>query len=246
MTKWLLVTGGGKRLGREIVLAASAAGWTPIVHYNSSARDAEAVAEETGGVAVGGDLSANGAGKRIFAAAREAAGAPISGLINSASIFEHDDAMTMTEEALHKNYQIHTIAPMMLSQAFAAQVPDEGGVIVNILDQKLFGLNADHMSYTISKQALHGATLLLARGLAPKVRVVGVAPGYNLPSPGQPQEVYDRLAPTVNVLARRLTPQDVAEAVVFALNARAITGQVIIADNGEHLKAAPRDIIFSE
>ena len=245
MSRWLLVTGGGRRLGRVIVQAAARAGWKPVVHYNTSGAEAERVAAETGGVAVGGDLSEEGAGNRIMAKATEAAGAPISGLINSASIFEHDDAATMTEEALLRNFRIHTVAPMMLSQAFAAQVPGDG-VIVNILDQKLFALNADHISYTISKQALHGATLLLARALAPGIRVVGVAPGYNLPSPGQPEEVFARLAPTVNVLQRRLTPEDVADAVVFALTNRSITGQVIIADNGEHLKPSPRDVIFSE
>lgn len=244
MSNWVLVTGGGKRLGRAIVYAAAAAGWRPVVHYNTSAQDAERVAADTGGVAIGGDLSTPGAGGAIFAAARQAAGEPIRGLVNSASIFEFDDAATMTEDALLRNFQIHTVAPMMLAQAFAAQAQGDA-VIVNMLDQKLFNLNADHMSYTISKQALHGATIMLSRALAPKVRCVGVAPGYNLPSPGQDEETYLRLAPTVNVLERRLDPEDVAATVVFALNNKAITGQVILADNGEHLKSATRDIIFS-
>ncbi|NRA29383.1 MAG: SDR family oxidoreductase [Parvularculaceae bacterium] len=241
----VLVTGGGKRVGKAIVEAAAASGWLPIVHYNSSGGAAEAVAEANGGVAVQEDLSQPGAGTRLMAKATELVSTPIAGLVNSASIFEHDVAQNTTEDALLRNFQIHTVAPVMMAQAFAAQAPDRS-VVVNILDQKLFNLNPDHFAYTISKQALHGATMTLAHALAPKVRVVGVAPGYNLPSPGQPQEVFDRLAPTVNVLERRLETEDVADTVLFALNNKAITGQVLMADNGEHLKASARDVIFSE
>jgi len=245
VTKTVLVTGGGKRVGRAIVEAAADSGWLPIVHYNSSGAEAEAIAKAHDGVAVQEDLSKEGAGTRLLTKAAQLVSSPITGLVNSASIFEHDTAQDTTEDALLKNFQIHTVAPVMLAQAFAAQAPDRS-VVVNLLDQKLFNLNADHFAYTVSKQALHGATMTLAHALAPKVRVVGVAPGYNLPSPGQPEEVFNRLAPTVNVLERRLETEDVADTVLFALNNKAITGQVLLADNGEHLKAAARDIIFSE
>lgn len=245
MVRAVLVTGGGKRLGRIIVETCAAAGWTPIVHYNASATDAEDVAKATGGVAVGQDLSQPGAGAALFEKAADALGGPITGLVNSASIFEHDFATDATEEAMLRNFQIHAVAPAMLAKAFHAQAAD-GSAIVNILDQKLFNLNADHFSYTTSKQALHGMTMTMARGLAPKVRVVGVAPGYNLPSPGQDWDTYNRLAPTVNVLERRLQPEDVAKTVLFALENPAITGQVLLADNGEHLKSAARDILFAD
>lgn len=245
MARAVLVTGGGKRLGRMIVETCAAAGWVPIVHYNSSSKDAEEVAKAHGGVAVGQDLSQPGAGEALFQNVVEAYGAPLSGLVNSASIFEQDLAPTATEEAMLRNFQIHAVAPAMLAKAFYHQAPD-GSAIVNILDQKLFNLNADHFSYTTSKQALHGMTMTMARGFAPKVRVIGVAPGYNLPSPGQDWETYNRLAPTVNVLERRLQPEDVAKTVLFALENQAITGQVLLADNGEHLKAAGRDILFTD
>lgn len=245
MTPTILVTGGGRRLGREIVRAAARAGFRPAVHYNTSAEDAEALAGSLGGVAVGADLSAEGAAPHLIAKAAEALGEPVTALVNSASIFEHDTAQTMSEADLIRNFTINTVAPLMLCQAFAEQAP-EGSAIVNILDQKLFALNTDHFSYTVSKQALHGATLLLARALAPKIRVAGVAPGYNLPSPGQDDATFQRLAPTVNVLKRRLEPRDVADTVIFALTNKSITGQVILADNGEHLKPAARDVIFSD
>ncbi|MCQ8184600.1 SDR family oxidoreductase [Parvularcula maris] len=241
----VLITGGAIRVGRAIAEACAEAGWQPVIHYNSSAGSAEELAKKLGTVAVGQNLSQEGAGEKLIAAAVEKLGRPLTGLVNSAAIFEHDTAGEATEEALYKHFRINAVAPMMTAKAFAKQAPD-GGAVVNILDQKLFILNADHFSYTVSKQALHGATLTMARAFAPKVRVVGVAPGYNLPSPGQPEEVFERLAPTVNVLERRLTPEDVAETVLFALQHRAITGQVLIADNGEHLKASPRDVMFSE
>lgn len=245
MTKALLVTGGAVRVGRAILEAAHATGWRPVVHYNSSSDEAEALADKLGGVAIGLELGPDGSGERLIELASEAVGGPIAGLVNSASIFPHDLASDVTEEDLLKSFRVNAVAPMMASKAFAAQSPD-GGVIVNILDTKLFNLYPDHFSYTISKQALHGATLMMARSFAPKVRVVGVAPGYNLPSPGQPEEVFERLAPTVNALQRRLHPDDVADAVVFALNNRSVTAQVIIADNGEHLIQRTRDVLFEE
>lgn len=245
MQKSVLVTGGGKRLGRIIVETCAAAGWRPVVHYNSSAKEAEEVAGLTGGVAVGHDLLEEGAGERLLAKAADAVGGRLDGLVNSASIFEHDLATDVTEDALLKNFRIHAVAPAMLAKAFHHQAPD-GAAIVNILDQKLFNLNADHFSYTTSKQALHGMTLTMARSFAPKVRVIGVAPGYNLPSPGQDEDTFERLAPTVNVLNRRLLPENVAKTVLFALENEAITGQVLIADNGEHLRAASRDVLFAD
>ena len=238
----LLVTGGAQRLGRMITLACAETGWTPVIHYNRSSAEAEALAKELGGYAIGGDLSASGMPEDLMAKAVEAAG-PISGLVNSASIFEHDAAQDATEDSLLKNFRVNAIAPILLAKAFAAQAP-EGSAIVNMLDQKLFNLNADHFSYTVSKQALHGATMTMARAFAPKVRVIGVAPGYNLPSPGQDEATFERLAPTVNVMKKRLQPEHVAETVRFALENPAITGQVLLADNGEHLQSAERDVIF--
>ncbi len=246
MSRAVLVTGGAVRLGRMIVLAAKKAGFRPVIHYNTSGDEAEELAKETGGVAVGQDLSQPGAGKALIEGARERAGEPLYGLVNSASIFEHDVAADVTEACLEHHFRINALAPIMAASAFREQLGQDGGVIVNVLDQKLFNLNPDHFSYTVSKQALHGATLTMAQAFAPSCRVVGVAPGYNLPAPGQSDEAFERLAPKVNILERRLEPSDVADTVVFVLKNRSITGQVLIADNGEHLKASPRDVQFSE
>ncbi|MEM1409979.1 MAG: SDR family NAD(P)-dependent oxidoreductase, partial [Pseudomonadota bacterium] len=139
MTKAVLITGGAKRVGRAIALAAHRQGWRPIIHYNASSADAVALAEELGGFAVGHDLSVPGAGSLVVAQAREHSkilGAELCGLVNSASIFEHDTAANATEDDLLRNFRINALAPMMLAQAFAAEAPD-GSAIVNMLDQKL-------------------------------------------------------------------------------------------------------------
>ncbi|MEM7740691.1 MAG: SDR family oxidoreductase [Pseudomonadota bacterium] len=245
MTKRVLITGGAKRLGRIIAETCAAQGWTPVIHYNASGTEAADVAASLGGVAVGQGLEEPGAGETLIGKAVDAAGGPLHALVNSASIFEHDTAATMTEESLLLNFRINAMAPLLLAKGFAAQAP-QGSVIVNMLDQKIANPNPDHFSYTVSKEALHGVTRNLAQAFAPKIRVVGVAPGYNLPSPGQSDEKFERLAPTVNILEKRLDPKDVAGAVLFAMTNQAITGQVLLASNGEHLKPAARDIQLAD
>lgn len=245
MTKRVLITGGGKRLGKIIAETCAAAGWQPVIHYNTSATEASEVAKALGGVAVGQALEEPGAPEKLIETAVKAAGGALHALVNSASIFEHDTAQTMTEESLLHNFRINAMAPLLLAKGFAAQAED-GAVIVNMLDQKIVNPNPDHFSYTVSKEALHGVTRNLAQAFAPKVRVVGVAPGYNLPSPGQSDEKFERLAPTVNILEKRLDPEDVAGAVLFAMTNKAITGQVLLASNGEHLKPAARDIQLAD
>jgi NAD(P)-dependent dehydrogenase (short-subunit alcohol dehydrogenase family) len=136
----------------------------------------------------------------------------------------------------------------MLAKTLHARLAARGsnapqGVVVNLLDQKLFNPNPDFLSYTLSKSALHFATTVLAQALAPTLRVVGIAPGITLPSGGQSQEEFEaahRLTP----LGRSSTPEDIALAVLFALQNRAITGSTLLVDGGQHLVATPRDVMF--
>ena len=120
------------------------------------------------------------------------AGAPIIGLVNCAAIFKHDDAATFTPESLAHHFAINATAPMLLTQALAAQTDAPQRAIVNLLDYKLATPYQDHFSYTISKFALAGATEMFARALAPRVRVNAIAPAYALPSPGQPQHAFEQ------------------------------------------------------
>jgi NAD(P)-dependent dehydrogenase (short-subunit alcohol dehydrogenase family) len=133
------------------------------------------------------------------------------------------------------------VAPVLLSQAFA-KASGGAGCIVNVLDQKVRNLNPDFFSYTLSKVALASATALLARALAP-IRVCGVAPGSSLPSADETEEEFRR-ARRATPLGMTSTPEDVADAVLFLLRAKAVTGEVLTVDGGQHLVPADRDIMF--
>ena len=239
----VLVTGGAKRLGAAFVRALAAGGWRPVIHYGRSAEAADALAAVVSGACVQADLRRVDA-PDLIARAAEAAGAPLAGLVNSASAFEHDTARTVTQDSLSMHAAINADAPVLLARAFAEQAAP-GGAIVNVLDQKLWNPNPDHLAYTMSKAALAEATRLLAQGLAPDVRVMGVAPGYCLPNPTESEESFAKRAPTVNLIRRRLDPAQVAACVRFALECPALTGSVLMADGGEHLVPKARDVVFT-
>ena len=240
----VLVTGGAKRLGAAFVRALAASGWRAVVHYGSSGDEAKALASEVGGAALQADLSDFDRLPDLIDRARAATDAPLRGLVNSASMFEHDTARTVTPESLSRHHAVNAAAPVLLSRAFADGAPD-GAAVVHILDQKLANPNPDHLAYTLSKAALAESVRLLAQSLAPAVRVMGVAPGYCLPNPTEDEASFEARAASVNLLRRRLQPSHVAEAVRFALECPALTGSVITADNGEHLVAKDRDVVFA-
>ncbi|WP_370337841.1 SDR family oxidoreductase [Parvularcula marina] len=243
--KRVLVTGSAKRLGAVIARHLKAQGWQPVIHYNRSSDEARVLADELGTVAVGADLSDAAAVSELIGKAANSAGGPLSALINNASIFEHDRAGDVSEASLMAHFRTNTLAPVLLARAFADQADKaDDPVIVNILDQKLSNLYPDHYSYTLSKSALQTATHLMAQDFAPHIRVCGVAPGYTLPSPGESEAAFEKKAASANPLGRRLDPEDIARTVAFCLSCRAITGQTILADNGEHLIPTHRDISF--
>ncbi len=247
MSRWLLIT-GAKRLGAEIAMAAAERGWRVILHHSSSGAEAERVA--SGIVARGGeaktiqaDFSDAEAASALVARCVDLAGAPIVGLVNCAAIFEHDVAATFTSDSLLRHFAVNAVAPMLLTQALAAQAGGEQRAVVNLLDYKLAAPYQDHFAYTISKYALAGATEMFARAMAPGMRVNAVAPAYALPSPGQSQDLFeDQHAQTP--LGYGVTPNDVAEAVLYLLNAPAVTGQVIYVDAGQRFLPRDRDFAF--
>jgi NAD(P)-dependent dehydrogenase (short-subunit alcohol dehydrogenase family) len=135
-------------------------------------------------------------------------------------------------EALHRHLQIGE-----------ANKESRRGVVVNLLDQKLYNLNPDFFSYTLTKAALQTANTMMAQALAPLVRCVGVAPGLTMPSHLQTDEDFDRTQ-ALSPLGRASQPQDIASAVLFALNNPAITGSTLVIDGGQHLQAQTRDFSF--
>ncbi len=244
-----LVTGGAQRLGRAVAIELARAGCGVVVHYRGSAGAASDLIAEIaalGGraVSVQADLNDKSARHALITHATQQAGAPIRALVNCAAMFEHDTIDTLSEEALQRHIALNTFTPSLLAREFAEALPEgESGAIVNFLDFKLASPYPDHFSYTLSKYALAGATELLARALAPRVRVNAVAPGYVLPAPGQSQADFERLHNDTPPNSGP-TPEDVARATRFLIENPAITGQTIYVDSGRRFRSYDRDMGF--
>lgn len=242
----VLVTGGAQRIGHAIALTLAAAGWRVAVHYNASAEAASetlAAIRSAGGsaVAVQADLAHDADAAVLVDRAVEAIG-PLTALVNNASVFEHDQWDTVTRESWSRNMDVNLWAPFRLSQAFARQVPaGERGAIVNLIDQRVWRLNPDFTSYTVSKTGLWTLTQTLAQALAPRIRVNGVGPGPVLQSIHQTSAHFEHEAARVP-LERAVKPEEVAEAVLFLLRSQAVTGQMIAVDCGQHLAWATPDL----
>ncbi|OQW63110.1 MAG: hypothetical protein A4S17_07250 [Proteobacteria bacterium HN_bin10] len=246
---WALITGAGQRLGRAVALDLARHGWNVAIHYRRSGAEAEAVAalaREAGvsAITIAADLGDPGERHSLIARATKGAGAPLTALVNCAAMFEHDTIDTLSEAALERHIAVNTLTPSLLAREFAEALPEGArGAIVNFLDFKLASPYPDHFSYTLSKYALAGAVELLARALAPRVRVNAVAPGYVLPAPGQAEEDWQRLHADTP-LEMGPTPEHVADAVRFLIENEAITGQTIYVDAGRRFRSYERDMGF--
>lgn len=250
--KVALVTGAGKRIGRSIALALARRGWDVAVHYGHSKADAADTVTAIAALgrraaAVQCDLADEAAVRTLLPRAAAALGVPLSAfqcVVNNASRFEHDSAADFSVAALDAHMHANLAAPILLAQALHAATPDGAqAVAINLLDQKLFNLNPDFLSYTLSKAALQAATTMLAQALAPRLRVVGVAPGITLIS-GQQSEAGFAAAHQHTPLGRSSTPDDIAATVCFITENRAITGTTIVVDGGQHLIPLQRDVMF--
>ncbi|MBC7452480.1 MAG: SDR family oxidoreductase [Massilia sp.] len=243
-----LVTGGARRIGRAIALALAHDGWDVAVHCRSATPEAQetvAAIEACGrrAVLLECDLADEAAVRVLLARAIDALG-PVTCVVNNASMFAYDSAADFSPALLAAHMQANVSAPILLAQALYAATPAGGlAVVINLLDQKLANLNPDFLSYTLSKAALQSATTMLAQALAPRVRVVGVAPGLTMLSGAQSDAGFAS-AHQATPLGRSSTPQDVADAVCYLASARAITGTTLLVDGGQHLMPLARDIMF--
>lgn len=251
----VLVTGAARRLGREIAVALATAGWQVAVHYRQSEQDAidtvAACAVISGASAhFDADFADEAAVRGLLPRVVAHFGA-VDAVVNSASLFEHDDAASFGFARLEEHLRSNTAAPVLLAQALHAHLaertaavtpdaPETRGAVVNLLDQKLWNQNPDFFSYTLSKAALEAAGTMLALALAPLVRVVGVAPGLTLTSHMLADEKFAKLH-ALSPLGRSSTPADVAATVRFALENQSITGTTLLVDGGQHLMRFERD-----
>jgi len=237
-----IVTGGARRIGAEIARALAADGWHVLIHYNSSRAEAEALAAELGNAAiVQAELADPEAAARIVAAADGLP--PLRMLVNSASRFVYDCARDFTIEGWDAHLDVNLRAPALLSKAFAERA--ERGLIVNLLDAKLCQPNPDFFTYTVSKMGLAGLTELLARALAPNIRVCAISPSVTLVSGPQSRDNFNSVH-ALNALARGVDVGDVIAALRFILATPVLTGQTITLDAGQRFLSLPRDVQFLE
>lgn len=251
-----LITGAARRLGRTMALALAEDGWDLAVHYNGSGgAAAETVAalaaKGARAVALQADLLDERATGGLLARAAEGLGGPLALLVNNASIFENDQLASMTRESWDRAMDSNLRAAVHLTQDFAAQAPapatDARGEpvaqanVVNMIDQRVLKPTPYFMSYTLAKSALFTFTKTAAQALAPKVRVNGIGPGPTVIAERQSETHFARQRAAC-VLGRGSDPEDIVAALRFLISCKAVTGQMIAVDGGQHLAWNTPDI----
>ena len=235
-----LVTGAGARLGRAMAVALGEDGWKVAVHYHSSPEGADETCDlirKAGGTAeaIEADLADENARSSLIPGVAELLGSPVSLLVNSASTFHDDTALTHSREDWDAHMEPNLRAPIHLAQLMASYLPDgERGLVINMIDQRVWKLNPVFFTYTLSKAALWQATQTLAQALAPNVRVNGIGPGPTLASVHQtPEEFAAEKAATLT--GEGSSPEEIVRAMRYLIAAGSVTGQMIASDGGQHL-----------
>jgi NAD(P)-dependent dehydrogenase (short-subunit alcohol dehydrogenase family) len=269
MRSWALITGGSVRLGREIGLSFARADWSVACHYNHSEAEANALCAElralgVDALAVQGDLEDEASCQSIFDTTVAITGHALQCVVNNASLFVPDEGADFDEAQALAQIKVNLMAPMRFGKWMAAlhgasalsgdktAAANSGAAqamtsakpsVIHVLDQKVFNLNPDYFSYTLSKLALERAVSLQAQSLAPTLRVNAVAPGLMYLSGPQTQDNFNRAA-NANLLRQPIKPADVASSVVFLAGNASITGTTVRVDNGQHLVPLARDVMF--
>ena len=241
---WALVTGAGRRLGRVLALAAAETGYDVLVHHRSAPADAADTADAVRRLGrsadvVAIDLDDQDAAHRLFAAAPD----PITLLINNASRFEDDRIESLTADGFDATIATNLRAPILLAQTFAhALAPQGEGLVVNIIDQRVWRLTPQFFSYTVSKSGLWSATQTLAQALAPRIRVNAIGPGPTLANTHQGAEAFAAEASALP-LGHAVDPDDIGRALRYLIDATSVTGQMIAVDGGQHLAWRTPDVL---
>jgi NAD(P)-dependent dehydrogenase (short-subunit alcohol dehydrogenase family) len=254
MPRVVLITGAARRIGRALALGFAARGWDVAVHYGASREEADEVVAQIvalgrRAVALHAELGDETQVARLLPDCTAALGRP-SCIVNNASRFEEDTARDVGYELLLKLTAMNVGAPLVLARMLYDATPDaalrdesQRGVVINVLDQKLYNMNPDYLSYTLSKAALQTATVALAQALAPKLRVVGLAPGLTMQSADQTPHGFEA-AHRMTPLGRASRPEDIVAAALYLADAAGVTGTTLVVDGGQHLVPLPRDVMF--
>ena len=235
----VLVTGAAKRLGREIALKLAAQGWRVAVHYRDSVEEARATADDCARLTPGAQAFRSNLGNetavRNLLPTVIAAFGQVDAVVNCASTFEHDTTASFSFAVMEKHMRSNAGAAILISQALHTHIaqrvktqPEVRGVVVNLLDQKLWNQTPDFVSYTLSKAALDAANAMLALALSPLVRVVGVAP---VMGQHKPLLIGDRLAyRSASLPNQQNTDLDTKAAVLLALQDSSISGSTLLVE----------------
>lgn len=254
-----LVTGAAKRLGREMALYLAERGYDVAIHYAGSQADAEQTAADARALGVNArtfqvDLLDAEATQDLVPRVAKAMG-QLQVLVNNASIFDYDNIHSATLDGWDRHIGSNLRAPFQLIQAFAAQAPkakaDENGepqaqgLVVNMVDQRVLKPTPEFMTYSLAKAGLWSLTRTAAQALAPGIRVNAIGPGPTMIGARQSRQHFDAQRAST-VLKRGSDPQGITQALGYFLDARAVTGQLICVDGGQHLGWRTPDVIGRE
>jgi NAD(P)-dependent dehydrogenase (short-subunit alcohol dehydrogenase family) len=238
-----LVTGGAQRLGQAMALHLAALGFDIALHCHASMDAARETCDQITAlgrrcVILQADLAAEDQVHRLIPGASAQLG-PIGVLVNNASRFDRDEWHDVTRQSWDAHIEPNVRAPFVLMQALAQALPPQAeGVIINMIDQRVWSLTQHFVSYTVSKAALWALTQSMALALAPRIRVNAIGPGPALPSLRQTEAQFAKQAASVP-LGHGTSPAEIARAVEAILTLPAMTGQMIALDGGQHLQWSP-------
>lgn len=243
MPRAVLITGAGARVGAVLARGLAEDEWHVCIHYNRSAKKAEAVLDaicQSGGSAslVQADL----ARWDDVCGLIEKTGFKLHALINNASTFKPDTAQDFSAESWDYHRAVNLDAPLRLAADFAEQA-DAGASIVNMIDQRVLKPNPQFFTYSLAKAGLHWATKTLAQSYAPNIRVNGVGPGPTLENTEQADGEFEAEA-KATLLGKGSPPETILHAVRYLLSAEAVTGQMIAVDGGQHLVWQTPDLAY--